>query len=121
MFYSEQGEKQQTLDEKVLPKGWKTELRCPGSFWSCTSLRENTEAAEQQGEVELLKITGKPLNKHNNLNKHNTLMCSHITATLQLPPSHTAINISPTETLTLFCIRFGVCCPLLDESAHTCP
>lgn len=28
-----------------LLKGWKTELHWPGSFWSCTSLRENTEAA----------------------------------------------------------------------------
>lgn len=32
----------------LLPKGWNTELRCPGSFWSCSSLRENTEAAATQ-------------------------------------------------------------------------
>lgn len=38
------------LRSDPLPKGWNTELRCPGSFWSCTSLRENTEAAVTQVE-----------------------------------------------------------------------
>lgn len=43
------------LRSDPLPKGWNTELRCPGSFWSCTSLRENTEAAVTQVENKLCK------------------------------------------------------------------